>query len=156
MRKSLNLLMTIVVAMLLTACVDDSASYIIDGNDHALTVRRQQDYFWKDEADVTLMAARMPDCQRLHALATVKPAAAVKVEVFSAGEETWNLRMGNQLWQIDTQNCNQLTELQNDPNADLGQLVGSFNVVDGKLVYAAVAAPAAAPAASAAAPAAPQ
>ena len=146
MRKCLTPLTAILAALLLTACVDDSASYIIDTNDHALTVRRQQNYFWKDEADVTLMAARMPECQRLHPLATVAPAAKVKLEVFAAGEETWNLRMGNQLWQIDTQNCNELVELQNDPNADLGQLIGNFSVVDGKLVYLAVANPAAAPA----------
>lgn len=135
MRKCLILLLPLMLA----ACVDDSASYLIDGNDHALTVRRQQEFFWKDEATVTLMASHMPECQRLHELAVFEPAEEVKVEVFSSAEQTWNLRMGNQLWQIETQTCNGLTELQNDPNADLGQPVGSFTVKDKRLVFTPVA-----------------
>ncbi|HAT30860.1 MAG TPA: hypothetical protein DCW29_08430 [Janthinobacterium sp.] len=152
MRKILILL----ISVFLTACVDDSASYFIDGREHSLTIRRQQEHFWKDEADVTLLAARMPECQRLHPLASVAPAADVKVDLFSAGDGLWNLRMGQQLWQIETATCNGLTELQNDPKADLGQALGSFIVKDGKLAFEALpgAADAADAADAAAAPAA--
>lgn len=139
MRKCLIVLMSI----LLAGCVDDSASYLIDGNNHALTLRRQQQYFWKDEASVTLLASRMPDCQRLHPLASIGPTATIKMEVFQSADDTWNIRMGNQLWQIETQTCNTLTELQNDPNADLGTPVGSFSVQNGKLVFVPVATPSA-------------
>jgi hypothetical protein len=142
MRKTLILL----TSMLLAGCVDDSASYLINGNDHALTVRRQQNYFWKDEAAVSLLAARMPECQRLHQLADVSPAADVKVEVFAAGDDMWNLRMDGRLWQVEMATCEGLTEMQNDPNADLGRPVGRFVVKDGKLVFEQVPAAPASPA----------
>lgn len=144
MRKTLILLTT----MLLAGCVNDSASYYIDGRDHALTIRREQDYFWRDRVKVSLVAARLPDCQRLHELTDIAHAERVKAELFAAGDNLWNLRLDDRLWQIDTQSCTELTELQNDPKADLGQPLGSFEVEDGKLVFTALpgAAPAEAPA----------
>ncbi|WP_317204589.1 hypothetical protein [Janthinobacterium sp.] len=142
MRKTLIVLM----AVFLAGCVDDSASYYIDGRDHSLTLRRQQSYFWKSEAAVTLVASRLPECQRLHRLTTVQPATDVKAELFAAADGTWNLRLGDQLWQVETNTCNSLTELQNDPKADLGQPVGSFVVNGGKLEFEAAPEQPAAPA----------
>jgi hypothetical protein len=129
MRKT-RLLLALPLALLLAGCVNDSASYLIDGRDHALT-----------DAN----------------------AADVKVDLYSAGDGLWNVRIDQQLWQIETQTCNGLTELQYDPKADLGQLVGSFIVKNGKLEFDAAplpaggsaAAPAEAPAADAGAEAAP-
>lgn len=132
MRKTLLLPM----ALLLAGCVDDSATYHIDGNDHSLTIRRQQQYFWSSEAELSLVARRLPDCLRLHAL-TSAPLDELRVELFTAGENLWNVRAGKQLWQLETQTCNGLNELENDPKADLGQAVGVFSVKDGKLVFEA-------------------
>ena len=130
MRKTLILLMSV----LLAGCVQDSASYMIDGRDHALTIRRQQEYFWNKQVIVSLIATRLPDCQRLHVLANV-PLDEVKVELFAAGDGLWNVRLGGQLWQLETATCDGLTELENDPKADLGQPVGTFDIVDDKLVF---------------------
>jgi hypothetical protein len=44
MRSTLLLLTPLLV---LTGCVNESASYEIDSNDHALTVLVMQDYFWR-------------------------------------------------------------------------------------------------------------
>ena len=134
MRKSLIVLMSI----LLAGCVDDSASYLIDGRDHVLTVRRQQAYFWKDQVAVTMLAARLPDCQRLHELADFGPADNLKIDVFASDDNTFNVRMGNRLWQLETNSCEGMTELQDDPNADVGTAVGSFTVKNGKLVFTPV------------------
>ncbi|HEV7817205.1 MAG TPA: hypothetical protein VGP06_19155 [Janthinobacterium sp.] len=135
MRKILILMLPI----LLAGCVNDSASYVIDGRDHALTIRREQPYFWKNQVDISLVAARLPDCQRLHALASA-PKDGLQVELFDAGEGLWNVRLGEQLWQIETQTCSGLTELQYDPKADLGRPAGSFVVRGDKLVFEPVAA----------------
>jgi hypothetical protein len=152
MRKILILSMPI----LLAGCVNDTASYLIDGASNALTVRREQPYFWKGEVDVSLVATRLPDCQRLHALASA-PKDDMKVELFNAGEGLWNVHLGDQLWQVSTQNCNDMTELQYDPKADMGQAIGTFVVHDGKLEFDAAAAAVAASADTAApAPAAQQ
>jgi hypothetical protein len=133
MRKT-RLFLALSLTLLLAGCVNDSASYLIDGRDHSLTVRREQQYFWKKDADISLVASRLPDCQRLHAL-TDGAVDDVKVDLYNAGEGLWNVRVDQQLWQIETQTCNGLTELQYDPKADLGQLVGSFVVRNGKLVF---------------------
>jgi hypothetical protein len=81
----------------------------------------------------------MPDCRRLHPLASFEPAEQTRVDVFAAGEQAWNVRMGQQLWQIETETCEGLTELEFDPKADLGQPAGSFTVHEGKLRFEAVA-----------------
>ena len=140
MRKSLIL----VVPLLLTACVDDSASYYIDGSNHALTLRREQTYFWQDQATLSLTAARLPDCQRRHALATVA-APAVDVAVFASGDGVWTVRSGSAAWQVETRTC---TLSPGSPGAAPGDPVGTFKVRNGKLVFepAADAAAAAAPA----------
>lgn len=118
--------------LLLAGCIKDSTSYYIDsGNEHTLTVRAEQEYFWKDEATLTLVAARRPDCQRQIPLATV-PLGEMDVELFSAGDNVYNLRVGNQMWQVETQNCTQLAEPAPDA---LGEPVGVFKLDAKELVF---------------------
>ena len=151
MRRFLPLLLP----LLLTACARDSATYYVDkgSNQHTLSVRRQQDYFWNDNVRVTLVATRMPDCQRQIPLGDML-VDEVDLEVFAQPENHWTLRNGNQVWQVETQNCALLGE--GGPVA--GDKVGTFKVdAKNKLVFEE-AAPAAAPAplpAPAPAPAAP-
>jgi hypothetical protein len=119
------------MALLLTGCVNDSASYYIDGRDHALTLLRAQKYFWSDAATLTLVVARLPDCQRRHEL-TLAPAASVDIDVFASGDASWTLRSGSTLWRVDTSTC-----AISAAGADaLGPRVGSFKVVDRKLRFA--------------------
>lgn len=118
--------------LLLTACVDDSASYYVGGrgSSHALTVKREQEHVWKRDAAVSLILSRWPDCQRRIALGSM-PAKEVEIELFGLGEQTWILREGNQLWQVETQTCTELPE----PKAEAGDLLGVFRVEGGKLVF---------------------
>ncbi len=152
MRKTLVLL----ICVLLAGCVNDTASFYIDGRDHALSLRRQQAYFWQSQADIALVAARLPECQRQHPLGGAA-LDDLKVELFDAGDGLWNVRMDKRLWQIETEKCTGLTELEYDPKTDLGRPVGAFVVEDGKLIFeAAPAGPAeATPAGAAPAGAAP-
>jgi hypothetical protein len=93
----------------------------------------------------------MPDCQRQIPMGEML-LDEVDVEVFSSPDNFWSLRSGDQVWQVETQNCALVSE--NGPAT--GTKVGEFKVVDNKLVFEpAAAAPAPAPAAPAA-PAAPQ
>jgi hypothetical protein len=132
MRKILLLPM----CALLAACVDDSASYYINGADHSLSVRRQQKYFWDDSVTLALVASRWPDCVRRHRLALV-PARAVNLELFGATDQRWNLRQGTRIWQAETATCNGMTVLDRPPEGGLGQRLGVFKVQDKKLVYQA-------------------
>ena len=125
MRKALLLL-----PLLLTGCVNDSASYYIDGNDQTLTLRADQPRFWDKTLTLRLIAARLPDCQRQVALGQV-PQEGLDVELFSNGDSVYTLRAGDQAWQVDMQQCEQLPT----PQAAGGQPVGSFKFSDQKLVF---------------------
>lgn len=132
--------------LLLTACVDDSASYYVggSGSSHALTIKREQEHLWKRDAAVSLILSRWPDCQRRITLGSM-PAREVEIELFGLGEQAWILRDGNQLWQVETQTCTELPE----PKKEAGDLLGVFRVEGGKLMFVpAVLSPEGAPGAA--------
>jgi hypothetical protein len=142
MKRSKLLLLT---PLLLASCVQQSASYYIDGNQHALSLRAEQEYFWNSDVVVKMAAARLPDCQRLFPVGTL-PIADFNVELFSGGDNVYSLRAGKQVWRFETQACTQLTE---PTQAELGTPLGVFKLdAEKKLVFnkAAGAAPGAAPA----------
>ncbi|MFL6657187.1 MAG: hypothetical protein ACJ8GW_03880 [Massilia sp.] len=147
MRKTLLLL----TPLLLTGCIQQSGSYhISDTRDHAITVRAEQEYFWKDTITLTVVSSRYPDCQRAMPFTKVGK-NDVAVELFSNGDGVYTLRSGTEVMQVDTQSCTRLA----DPAPDaLGEGVGVFTLGKEKLEFnvAAPASPAAAaPATTAAA-----
>ena len=134
MRRTWVLLAPLVLA----GCVKDSASHYINGNEHTLSVRVAQDYFWKKTVGVTVVAARWPDCQRQFSLGEL-PQAEMAVELFEAGDNVFSLRAGERLWQLETQNC---TLLPTPAPEALGQPVGVFRMDDGGKYVFEKAAPA--------------
>ncbi|RZA34427.1 MAG: hypothetical protein EOP92_15780 [Lysobacteraceae bacterium] len=127
--------------MLLASCVNDTASYPIEGKEHALTVRVMQDYFWSKDATLRLTAARMPDCQRQLDLGKVS-LSGMELELFASGPSVYTLRSGEDVWQVETQGCNELEAPE--ANAVTGQALGSFHLDEhDRLVFEAPAAPAA-------------
>ena len=129
MRKTLILLMPV----LLTACVDDSASYFVDGKagSHALTVHRAQKYFWSNITTVELIMQRLPDCMRRFEL-TDLPADQVEIEVLSGGDNVWTLRSGSERWQVESQTCTMYPDVKGDG----GELIGVFrDDGSGKFVF---------------------
>jgi hypothetical protein len=132
MRSTLILLTPLLAPLLLAGCVNESASYAINGNDHALTVIVTKDYFWKKEAGVRLIASRLPACQRQFELGQVSM-ADLNIELFSTGEDTFLLRSGDEMWQVETQGCTRLPPPSDNVQA---QPIGVFHL-DGskKLVF---------------------
>ncbi|MGJ7917369.1 hypothetical protein ACI48D_18070 [Massilia sp. LXY-6] len=124
--------LVLLTPLLLAGCVNESASYVINGNDHALTVIVTQDYFWSKQAGVRLIASRLPDCQRQFDLGKA-PMADLNVELFSTGEDSFLLRSGDVMWQVETQGCSQLPPPSDNVQA---QPIGVFHL-DGakKLVF---------------------
>ena len=121
--------------LLLAGCVDDAATYYIDGNEHALTVRAVQTAFWKKDMTLELVAARMPDCQRRIPLGEL-PISQLELELFASGENEYTLRAGEQAWRVETQGC---TELE-APELVTGQPLGLFHFDDKeKLIFEAAA-----------------
>jgi len=137
--------------LLLAGCYNDSATFYADSSqEHTLTVRRQQEYFWSEEARYTLMASRLPECQRQIPLGDM-PLEDNKVELFASGENQWSLRAGQRVWQVETTGCSLIGE-GGDP---AGQKLGVFRADHERMVFEAVqeAAAPAAPAEAATAPA---
>jgi hypothetical protein len=128
--------------LLLAGCINDSATFYVDeSREHTLTVRRQQAYFWKEDAQYTLMTARLPDCQRAIALGEM-PLEDLEFELFASGDNVWSLRAGKYVWQVDTQACTLLAE--GGDTVASGTKLGTF-AAQGKekMRFAAEAAPAA-------------
>lgn len=139
MRKPLMLLVPLFAPLLLAGCVNDSASYQIEGKEHALTLRVVQDYFWSKHATLRLTAARLPDCQRQMDLGEVS-LSGLEIELFASGSNVYTLRSGEDVWQVDTQSCIELEAPE--ANAVTGQALGSFHLDEhDKLVFEAPAAP---------------
>jgi hypothetical protein len=134
--STLTLLTPMLAPLLLAGCVNESASYVLagngSGNDHTLTVIVTQDYFWKKEAGLRLIAARLPECQRQFELGKVN-IADLNIELFSTGEDTFLLRSGDEMWQVETQGCTRLPPPSDNVQA---QPIGVFHL-DGskKLVF---------------------
>lgn len=123
--------------LLLAGCVDDSATYYIDGNTHALTVRAVQEQFWKKDVTLALIAARMPDCQRRFTLGTM-PMADVELELFGSGENVYTVRAGESVWRFETAGCSQMEE----PEQVTGRPLGLFHLDENKkLVFEEAEAP---------------
>ena len=122
----------LLLPLLLAGCVNETASYAIDGSDHALTVIVTQDYFWSKQAGLRLIASRLPDCQRQFDLGTT-PMADLNIELFSTGDDSFLLRSGDEMWQVDTQSCTRLPSPSDNVQA---QPIGVFHL-DGskKLVF---------------------
>jgi hypothetical protein len=130
MRKILIVLMS----LMLTACVDDTASYYPDsGNpEHVLTVHRSQKYFWSSTSTVELIMQHLPQCLRRIELQEM-PADDVEIELLSGGDNVWTLRAGSETWQVETQSCTQYPDVKGDG----GELIGVFRVDGEKLVFEA-------------------
>jgi hypothetical protein len=114
--------LTVLSCLVLAGCTSATATYRIDGADQSLSLRANQDYFWSDAMTVSMITARMPDCQRRIDLGKM-PKADFDVEVFDSGEDIYTVRAGEQLWQVNIQTCTNLGE----PTAGVAGLpVGNF------------------------------
>ncbi len=146
----LSLTLPLLTMLLLTGCMNDSASYYIADNTHTISVRGHQEYFWDDQLSLTLVASRLPECQRQIPLALVDK-FELDVELYQSGGDGYILRQGKQIWGVETTNCKLFADAANAP---LGARLGAFKIIDDKLTFEAApkAAEPAAPAADAVAP----
>jgi hypothetical protein len=122
-----HLLAPLLAPLLLAGCVDDSASYYIDGNQHALTVRAMQEHFWNKDITLDLIATRLPDCQRRIALGKL-PLPDVEIELFASRENVYTLRAGEQSWRVETESCSEMDA----PEQVTGEPLGLFHLDENK------------------------
>ena len=108
----------------LVACSDQRVSYQIETSNHALSLIREQRFFWEKKAEYTIVAARMPDCMRRH---KVGPAALnARFELYSPGNNAWIFKQGNSMYVVETRTCEGFAKLAAEPEGGMGPLVGVF------------------------------
>lgn len=122
-------------------CINDAASLQIEGREHALTLVREQKWFWDNTVQLYVVAARLPECQRRHAL-TPASASQATVEVFMPGPNTYVLRQGARLYLVETRTCEGFQKLDAEPPGGLGVRIGTFRESGDRLRFVAEAPPA--------------
>jgi len=135
-RNSLRLL-PFVAVLSLTGCLQDTASYAFPEKDHAITLVRNQTWFWQDTVDVEVIAIRLPDCDGGMRIEDVL--RDEKLTFYKAPdaypEPIFLLQAGTRLYAISTQSC-QVQKFKEAP-ADLGEKLGQFYEKDGKFQFVA-------------------
>lgn len=132
--RSWRFLAGLALLPMLFGCENSATAYMVETNQHALTLAREQPYFWSDEVNQSIVVSRLPHCQRK---VRIHPGATdmADMEVFVAGDLLWALRQGDRWYLASTERC--LVQDWQDPGAPPGLLVGRFSMKDGTPVFSA-------------------
>ena len=127
----------VLAAGLLTAVLagcgsSDTASFMIDGKDTALTLERIKDYAWSEGWELELIVRRYPDCQRRHNLKAAS-SDAPKVDIYTPEPYVFIIRQAKRWYVTDLKTC-QLQAFKEPPPLP-GTLVGAFQEKDGVLKF---------------------
>ncbi|NWG88079.1 MAG: hypothetical protein HXY26_11325 [Hydrogenophilaceae bacterium] len=127
-----------VLVLPLSGCIYDTAIYVIEGRKHNISVSRDQNWFWEDTVNLSLIASRMPDCLESLRIEGVPRAAAV--ELYLPPQEYVEpihiAEVNKAYYAISTASC-RVQRFAGKPD-DLGQHLGSFKELpDGRFDFVA-------------------
>ncbi|HRD32827.1 MAG TPA: hypothetical protein PLR02_01100 [Rhodocyclaceae bacterium] len=124
----------LLVVPVLLGCENSATAYMVDTNQHALILSREQPYFWSDEVNQAIVVSRLPHCQRK---VRIHPGGTrmADMEVFVAGDRLWALHQGGRWYLASTERC--LVQDWQSPAAPPGPLVGRFSMQEGAPVFIA-------------------
>ncbi len=119
--------------LLLSGCgSSDTASFMIDGSETAVTLERVKPFAWSAEWDLYLTVRRNPDCQRRHVLKPVT-SDAPKVELFTPEPYVFIVRQGKRWYVTELKTC-QLQSFKEAP-PEPGRPAGVFLVKDDRFLF---------------------
>lgn len=126
------------LALLLAGCVNDTASYLVDGSrEHTIMLHRVQDWLWQDTVALTIAASRMPECRGGIDIKGVPIRA--RIELYQAppeyAEPIYILKIDDRHYAISTQSC-RVQAFEQAPE-NLGTKLGVFAEQDGKFAFIA-------------------
>ncbi|THF61198.1 hypothetical protein [Pseudothauera rhizosphaerae] len=133
MPSILRRLSPLVLLPLLAACENSATAFMVEGNQHAVVLVREQPYFWTAEVEQAVVVSRLPACQRKVAIHP-SPKELVEVEVFEAGNLLWAMRQGQRWYLASTERC-LVQDWTNEAGTPPGPLVGTFRLGEGKPVF---------------------
>ncbi len=135
------------VALALTGCKDETASLILDGPNHALTLDIHLPWPWSKEWEMEAIMARVPDCQRRSRLDNM-PVDQIRVDIYRPPEGVYEepiliVRQGASSFALSDKSC----EMQRfkEPPKDPGVKLGTFSIEGGSLKFTPAPAPVSAP-----------
>jgi len=138
-----HLLLPLLAVPLLAACVNDGATYEIDGTrEHTLSLIREQPYFWDGKVNFYLVVSRMPACMRRHNMGS--GTERTRVEIYQVPSGAFIIKTGKRLYATETQTCESFAKMDTEPPEGLGKLVGTFRLKKGELAFVKEEAPEAA------------
>ena len=132
-------LCALLAPLALAGCVHDTASYLIDVDDHAITLARQQAWFWQDTLSIDVTALRKPHCQgggRIEAVPIDSEAILYRAPDEYA-EPLFILRLGERYFAISTESCRMQVFAQAPETP--GEELGRFDTRDGAFRFHASA-----------------
>lgn len=119
----------------LAGCLQDTASYAFPEPDHAITLVRNQTWFWQDTLDVEVIAIRLPECNG--GMTVEKVPLDTRIELYQAPDDYPEplhlLKSGKRVFAVSTLSC-RVQEFDEAP-PDLGVRLGSFRVKDDKFQF---------------------
>lgn len=121
-------LVLVLASLVLAGCKSETASFLVAGNDAALTLERRKPYWWSDGWQVDLVARNNPHCQRRHKLKDAGN-GAFRVDVYMPAATAFILRQGKRWYVADLKSC-EMQQFKEEP-PEPGELVGSFRVKGG-------------------------
>lgn len=129
-----HLLLPLLAVPLLSACVNDGATYEIDNSrEHVLSLIREQPYFWDSKVNLYLVVSRMPVCMRRHDMGAGTD--KTKVEVYQVPSGAFIIKLGKRMFATETQTCESFAKMDSEPVEGMGQMIGTFLVKNGELVF---------------------
>lgn len=124
----------LLLAGALAGCENDAASFQDAAQaGQSLTLIREQRVLWDEAADVALVVARFPECQRRHALAASAPGRA-RVEIHRATGSAYLVSEQDNWYFADAQTC-QLEAVEAPAEGQEGELLGTFDRRDDRLRF---------------------
>jgi len=129
-----QLLLPLLALPLLSACVNDGATYEIDNTrEHVLSLIREQPYFWDSKVNLYFVVSRMPACMRRHSLGVATD--KTKVEVYQVPSGAFIIKAGKKMFATETQTCESFAKMDSEPPEGMGTLMGTFRLKKGVLVF---------------------
>lgn len=122
-------------ALLLSACGKSQHAFFYTSNPaQSLTIVREQAYAggpWES----ALTVAGLPNCQRRYVLKDL-PSEQFKIDVYAPEPNIFILNADRRWYVTSLERC--VFQTYQTPPPEPGELIGSFRVKDGQLVYVAV------------------
>ena len=120
-------------ALLLAGCgSSETASFMMDGADTALTLERIKPYAWSEGWELELVVRRNPECQRRHVLKATA-GEDPRIELFTPEPYVFIVRQGKRWYVTEMKNC-QFQAFKEAPPQP-GKPVGAFEEQDGRLRF---------------------